>query len=293
MRRILSIHFAALALGISGPVQSSVVAYSMMEVSNLRITLVEPDPNVQLFWTDDWFGQVTAQAQRAGLPTSADNKDLLSNSGMITATASTDSATSADHLTSSATYAVTNGKYVSTPQDGTVRGRTESSVILNTQGQGDGFGLSAFNNFFTLVNTADLTDDSPVDVEVKLHYSGKLQAKLDNPYGYFDAAIFALLGLGDNTGSPILVDDDSDPDTPLVPLARTFLEDYSSIAAPPVDLTPEGMLTIPFTLSLNSIYYVYAEADSESYAAKISEPATALLLPAALPAVVRRRRTAT
>ncbi|MGR8929309.1 MAG: hypothetical protein ACU836_01630 [Gammaproteobacteria bacterium] len=262
--------FFGLALFTSFPSRAAFVDTSSdMMISNLRVTA--SDPNAQLQWTDNWFGQVVAHAADSDSLPADDFNSLLGNDDSIQAVAST------AHVRSLATDNVKNGGQIAIDPVAEVSGNTHSDLHLeHSSMQADGFAVSNFDNFFMLVDSSDPNNLGPIQVLIQMDFGGSLFGNADAEGMFVDITHIASLSLFDIVTNGLLGSD-------------SFQDSISGVDTT-LTHNNSGVLEIPLILNYNTQYWLSAEADSEIYGSTVPEPNTLLLLFICVPAVFRFSR---
>lgn len=247
----LTISFACFVL--VGNARASLVSVSS-DMALLELRFSSSEPLAELFWTDEWFGTVTAHAHDSDSASDDDFDDLLADNGAILAEAHT------AHVNSLATYEVINGDLVAIDPTGQVSASTHSDLLLTDPFKfADGFSLADFDNYF-LIFGGTLGDT--VEVTFELDFIGQLWAEADAE-GFFEMELAALLELQDLFGN--VLDDDLIFDFQFG-TNTTFHQDYV------------GTLSVTADLLYGEEYWLFAGADSEIYGVTVPEPATSMLL---------------
>lgn len=242
----------------SGQAQAYVYGLSDMKLSNLYYAASDPwDPMITpgLDWIDYWYATLSAHAFDTASGSADDYNEWLGDDGGITAAATT------AYVDSAADYTVINGDRVAIDQDASIEASTHSEIEISALGhQGDGEARANFDNYF-IITGGSFGD--PVEVLFTLDYEGKLEGKAD-ALGYFSVALGGLFQLEDEYGN-------------LLDQASLF-EIHSGTATSFYQEYP-GTFTLSTTLTYDTPYWLYAEADSEVYGANaVPEPATFVLM---------------
>jgi hypothetical protein len=241
-----------------------------MALGNLRLTFSDPD--AALTWEDEWFGEVPARAQDTVFGSDDAFDAFLGNAGDITATVQT------THVSSLATYQVIDGENVAIDPGSSIVATTRSELeIAGKNRQGDGAANARFDNYFSIASLNP--SGSTIAVTLLLDYAGALTGTADAG-GFFDVTSGAFIEL-------YAVDQVTGDVSDLLAFDQVFDTATGTNRSYTNALT--GTLAIIVNLFDNQTYWLYAEADSETYGA-VPLPATLPLMLLGFGLLAWRRR---